>query len=139
LLDQANIARVLASCEACRTMAIAVQVVLVVADVRVATPINLAEAVNYSRPSCETLAFAYQLVLSTGGEVALTEDALARVGGDPGRARGARGLGRGRADDPGGRGRAHGPVARGDRNRHPPGPRDRGGERHERAGAGGRH
>ena len=80
MLDQVNIARALASCEAGRTIAIAVQVVLVMADVRVATPINLAEAVNYACPSCETLAFAYQLVLSTGGEVALTEDALARFG-----------------------------------------------------------
>ena len=76
---QTNVAQAWASCEACRTIAIAVQVVLVMADVDYAVPVNYAEAINYACNGCETLAFAWQLVLSTGGEVQLTADALERI------------------------------------------------------------
>ena len=78
-LTHQNIAQAYASCEACRTIAIAVQVVLVMADVDYAVPVNYAEAINYACSGCETLAFAWQLVLSTGGEVQLTAEASERV------------------------------------------------------------
>jgi putative peptide zinc metalloprotease protein len=74
-----NVAQAYASCQACRTIAIAVQVVLVMADVDYAVPVNYAEAINYACEACETLAFAWQLVISTGGEVGLTADALERI------------------------------------------------------------
>ena len=78
-VTQQNIAQAFASCEACRTIAIAVQVVLVMADVDYAVPVNYAEAINYACSGCETLAFAWQLVFSTGGEVKLSAAALKRI------------------------------------------------------------
>jgi putative peptide zinc metalloprotease protein len=64
VVDQSNAAVAYASCEACRTIAAAFQVVLVMSDPEVVTPENVALAVNYQCESCETLASAYQFVFS---------------------------------------------------------------------------
>src|SRR5918992_3722607 len=69
VVDQANAAVAFASCEDCRTVALSIQLVLVMSDPDVVTPTNLALAINQDCTSCETLASAYQYVLGTGGPV----------------------------------------------------------------------
>ena len=69
VVDNTNAAVAFASCESCKTVAISIQVVLVTGDPSVATPTNLAIAINYECTLCETLASAYQWVLSTDGPV----------------------------------------------------------------------
>jgi putative peptide zinc metalloprotease protein len=64
VVDQSNAAVAYANCEACRTIAAAFQVVLVMSDPQVVTPENVALALNYECESCETLASAYQFVFS---------------------------------------------------------------------------
>jgi putative peptide zinc metalloprotease protein len=64
VVDQSNAAVAYASCEECRTIAVALQVVLVVSDPEIVTPENVALAVNYECTACETLASAYQFVYS---------------------------------------------------------------------------
>jgi putative peptide zinc metalloprotease protein len=59
-----NEAYAFASCTACRTVAVAFQVVLVVGSASVVVPQNLAGTVNYSCIACVTYALAQQLVLS---------------------------------------------------------------------------
>ena len=78
VIDQ-NIAQAYSSCEDCRTIAIAVQVLLLMDDIRQVVPVNLAESINYECTNCESLAYAGQLVLSTGGKVRLTGDARRRI------------------------------------------------------------
>jgi putative peptide zinc metalloprotease protein len=72
-----NEAYAFASCRACRTVAVAFQVVLIVGQADVAIPQNLSGAVNYSCVECVTYALASQLVLSVPGE--LTPDTRARL------------------------------------------------------------
>jgi putative peptide zinc metalloprotease protein len=74
-----NAAIAYASCDSCRTVAIAIQVVLVASDPDVAAPENAAIAVNYECTSCETMALAYQYVLSTDGPVRLTAEASRQI------------------------------------------------------------
>jgi putative peptide zinc metalloprotease protein len=78
-VDQMNVAQAYASCERCRTIAIAVQILLLTADIQYIVPVNYAEAVNYECSGCETLAYAWQFVLSTGGDVRLSGDVRARL------------------------------------------------------------
>lgn len=56
-----------ANCTGCRTVAVAVQVVLAENSPSVVTPGNLALAINLNCTSCETAAFAYQYVITTNG------------------------------------------------------------------------
>lgn len=74
VVDEANAAVAFANCEACRTVAIAIQTVLVFSDPSVVTPENLAIAINQECVACETMAFAYQFVLGTDGAVRFTRD-----------------------------------------------------------------
>jgi putative peptide zinc metalloprotease protein len=69
VVDESDVAVAHASCEDCRTVAVAIQVVLVMSDPSVVTPENIALAVNQECVSCETLASAYQYVLGTDGAV----------------------------------------------------------------------
>lgn len=71
-VDVDNAAIAVASCESCRTIAIAIQVVLIFSDPDVVTTDNLALALNVECSSCETMALAYQYVLTTGGPVHFT-------------------------------------------------------------------
>jgi putative peptide zinc metalloprotease protein len=72
VVDQTNAAVAYASCEMCRTVAIAVQIVLVMGTPSVVTPTNLALALNENCTLCETLASAYQFVLGEGYPVRFT-------------------------------------------------------------------
>jgi putative peptide zinc metalloprotease protein len=62
-----NEAYALASCEGCTTVAVAFQVVLLVGQVDVVVPQNIAAAVNYACVECVTAALATQLVVSLDG------------------------------------------------------------------------
>src|SRR3712207_3599695 len=66
VVDTSNAAVAYASCEECPTTAVSLQVVLVFSDPEVVTPTNTAVAINYQCTTCETLATAYQYVLTTG-------------------------------------------------------------------------
>ena len=79
IVDQTNAAVAAASCEDCTTIAIAIQVVLVVNDADVVTPTNLALALNVECTSCVTLASAYQWVFSTEGMVTYTPEGWAAI------------------------------------------------------------
>ena len=59
-----NSAYALASCNACTTIAVSFQVVLVVGQSNVITPVNIAEALNNNCPSCVTAAIADQIVVT---------------------------------------------------------------------------
>ena len=63
-VDESNEAYALASCQACTTVAVAFQVILIVGYVDEIAPLNAAVAVNYECESCTTAAFAYQLLMS---------------------------------------------------------------------------
>jgi len=64
----------LASCTDCRTVAAAIQVVLVAGDSTTFTPENTAVAINYQCSECETLAAAYQFVYGDGQELQFTKE-----------------------------------------------------------------
>lgn len=66
-------------CVGCRTLAVAVQAVLVPKPPSSATPKNAAVALNERCSHCETFAYAYQYVVSTGGPDHLTKAAKNRV------------------------------------------------------------
>lgn len=74
VVDQTNAAVAFASCENCRTVAVAIQIVMVMNDPDVVSPTNLALAYNYECTTCETLASAYQFVFSTDGLAKFTTD-----------------------------------------------------------------
>jgi putative peptide zinc metalloprotease protein len=74
VVDNSNAAVAFASCTDCQTVAIAIEVVLILDNPNVITPTNLALAYNYECTDCETLASAFQYVLSTGGPVHFTAE-----------------------------------------------------------------
>ena len=74
VIDQSNTAMAYGNCQACRTVAIAIQVLLATGDIQVAAPTNLAVALNDRCPSCVTLAYAYQLVLAAPTLLSLTPE-----------------------------------------------------------------
>lgn len=78
-VDQSNAAVAYSSCEACRTVAISFQIVLVMGDAETITPENLALAINQDCLSCDTAAFAYQFVLGGDGLMRFTSDALKQL------------------------------------------------------------
>jgi putative peptide zinc metalloprotease protein len=71
-VNASNTAVAYASCSECRTVAAAIQVVLVDGSPDVSTPTNVALAINYQCSECETLAAAYQFVFGDGTDVKLT-------------------------------------------------------------------
>jgi len=75
IVNNGNSAHAYASCEECQTIAIAIQIVLVMGDVDVVAPTNVAEAVNVSCVACVTVALAYQFVWGDGGRYRLTGEA----------------------------------------------------------------
>jgi putative peptide zinc metalloprotease protein len=78
-VDATNAAVAFASCEACQTVAAAIQVVLVMGESTSATPENLALAVNYQCTDCETLATAYQMVYGDGRDLMFSPEGLRRL------------------------------------------------------------
>jgi hypothetical protein len=72
-LQSANVARADSTdCTDCRTVAVAVQAVLVKGSPHTASPVNAAIAINENCERCTTYAFAYQYVVSTDDRVVLT-------------------------------------------------------------------
>ena len=69
-----NLASASASCTDCRTVSVAMQAVLIVSDPDVASPRNAAVAANSGCLRCETFAYAWQYVVSTGGPVRITPE-----------------------------------------------------------------
>jgi putative peptide zinc metalloprotease protein len=80
VVDNQNAAVAYSSCTSCRTVAIAIEVVLVMGDPNVVTPENVAIAINESCSACETFAFAAQILINTGSQfVRLTSDGKRRL------------------------------------------------------------
>jgi hypothetical protein len=79
VVDQANAAAATASCERCRTVAVAVQVVLITGDPHTVTPLNIALAINENCNLCATYAGAFQWVITTNGPVHFTEAGSAEI------------------------------------------------------------
>ena len=72
-LQSANVARADSTdCTDCRTVAVAVQAVLVKGSPHTAEPKNVAIAINQGCLNCTTYAFAYQYVVATEDRVVLT-------------------------------------------------------------------
>jgi len=59
-----NGAYALASCQACTTVAVSFQLVLVIGRSSIVAPVNRAEALNYRCPACSTTAIADQIVVT---------------------------------------------------------------------------
>lgn len=78
-VDAANAAVAYASCNDCRTVAAAIQVVLAMDEVDSVTAENVAIAINYQCSSCETLAEAYQYVYGEGQPVRFTPEGQQRL------------------------------------------------------------
>jgi putative peptide zinc metalloprotease protein len=78
-VDNTNIASAYASCTDCRTVAVAVQVVVVEGQVTDFEPGNAAVALNENCLRCQTFAYARQEVLSPGTPVELSDDAVAAI------------------------------------------------------------
>ena len=75
VVDTGNAAVAYASCTDCQTVALAIQVVLVSGyDSSVVAPENLAIAINESCVLCDTLASAYQFVLTAEGNLRFTAE-----------------------------------------------------------------
>lgn len=80
VVDTGNGAVAYASCTDCQTVAIAIQVVLVSGyDSSVVAPENLAIAINESCVLCDTLASAYQFVLTAEGNLHFTAEGNRRL------------------------------------------------------------
>ena len=77
-VDASNTAAAYASCTDCRTVAAAIQVVLV-SDAGAATLENVSVAINYQCTECETLAAAYQFVFADGQEIEFTKEGKQRL------------------------------------------------------------
>lgn len=78
-VDATNTAIAYASCTDCRTVAAAIQVVLVMEDPDSVNVENSALAINYDCTECETMAAAYQFVFGTGEELAFTKEGKRRL------------------------------------------------------------
>jgi putative peptide zinc metalloprotease protein len=63
-VGEANTAYALANCNACTTVAVSFQVVLVIGQRHVYGPVNFAGALNGNCPACVTTAFADQIVVT---------------------------------------------------------------------------
>ncbi len=77
-VDASNTAAAYASCTDCKTVAAAIQVVLV-SDADSATLENVSVAINYQCTECETLAAAYQFVFADGQEIEFTKEGKQRL------------------------------------------------------------
>lgn len=63
VVDNTNAAVAYASCESCKTTAIAIQIVFVVGSPSTVTPTNVAVALNENCTLCQTFATAFQFVI----------------------------------------------------------------------------
>jgi len=80
VVDNGNAAVAYASCTSCETVAIAIQVVLISGyDSSTVAPENLAIAINENCDLCQTLASAYQFVLTAEGNLHFTAEGNQRL------------------------------------------------------------
>ena len=79
VVDDSNAAAAVSSCTDCQSIAVALQVVLIMGEATVIAPTNLALALNIQCTACETLASAYQWVFTTGGPVRFTAEGNRRL------------------------------------------------------------
>jgi putative peptide zinc metalloprotease protein len=80
VVDNTNAAVAYASCTDCQTIALAIQVVLVSGtDASTVSPENLAIALNENCTLCDTLASAYQFVVTVDGKLGLTGEGRRRL------------------------------------------------------------
>jgi len=78
-VDNENLAFAKSSCDDCRTVAVAMQAVLVMSKASTVAPKNVAVAANSDCTACKTAAFAYQYVVTPGKPVRLTEDGREQI------------------------------------------------------------
>jgi hypothetical protein len=74
VVDQENVALAYSSCERCRSVAIAIQIVFAADSPSTVTPQNVAVAVNENCNLCETFATAYQFVITGDTELEFTKE-----------------------------------------------------------------
>ncbi len=79
VVDNENVAIAYNECERCRTVAVAIQIVLVVGSPSVVTPGNAAAAVNANCTLCESLAMAYQFVVGVPEDFHFSGDAMSEI------------------------------------------------------------
>lgn len=79
VVDNENAAIAFNQCERCRSVAVAIQIVLVVSDPSVVTPGNAAVAVNYQCTLCESLAMAYQFVIGVPPDFRFSGEAMSEI------------------------------------------------------------
>jgi len=77
--DQTNTAIAYSSCDACQTVAISIQILLVRADLTTFAPMNQAIAINQDCTSCDTLASAYQFAVGVGDKLKFTGEGHRRL------------------------------------------------------------
>ncbi len=77
-VDNENVAIAYSECTDCRTVAVAVQAIIIEGDVNDFRPGNAAAAANVNCLRCQTFAFARQEVLLADRKVPLSDDAEAR-------------------------------------------------------------
>jgi hypothetical protein len=78
-VDNENVAYAESSCSDCRTVAAAMQAVLITSSANDIQPKNVAVAVNYECTSCRTFAAAYQYVVTTDGPARFDEEGRERI------------------------------------------------------------
>jgi putative peptide zinc metalloprotease protein len=71
-VDNRNTAVAYASCTACQTVAISIQILLVASNPTVFVPQNIAVAINENCTLCDTLASAYQFAVGIGTRLRFT-------------------------------------------------------------------
>lgn len=80
-VSNTNSAAATSSCSDCRTVAVAIQAVLVMGNANEIAPRNQAVAINQNCQRCNSFALAYQYVVTTGGVVRLTSEGEQRIAG----------------------------------------------------------
>jgi putative peptide zinc metalloprotease protein len=79
VVDNQNAAVAFNQCERCRSVAVAIQIVLVVGSPSTVTPGNVAVAVNYECTLCEALAMAYQFVVGVPEDFHFSGEAMSEM------------------------------------------------------------
>ena len=79
VVDNENVAIAYNECERCRTVAVAIQIVLVIGSPSVVTPGNAAAAVNANCTLCESLAMAYQFVVGVPEDFHFSGQAMSEI------------------------------------------------------------
>jgi putative peptide zinc metalloprotease protein len=79
VVDNQNAAVAFNQCESCRSVAVAIQIVLVFGSPSTVTPGNVAVALNYECTLCESLAMAYQFVVGVPDGFHFSGEAMSEI------------------------------------------------------------